>query len=198
MGRAASQPNEAAAGLPGEREMTTPTAQAEPGPALPASRRPLAERLATNPDGVLEQIARDYGVSTLDVVTALPEAHRTIVPADRFEPILQAVGQWGPILFIVHTPDIVLECEGVVPPGTFGRGYYNLHGDSPIGGHIRAENCTTIAFVSRPFMGRASCSIQFFNGSGEAMFKIFVRRDEARNLVSEQVAAFEALRATLA
>ena len=45
---------------------------------------------------------------------------------------------WGKILFIVHTADIVLECEGELPPGTYGRGYYNVHGDSPIGGHIRA------------------------------------------------------------
>jgi heme iron utilization protein len=43
-------------------------------------------------------------------------------------------------------------------------------------------------------MGRASLSIQFFNGAGEAMFKIFVRRDEARELIAEQVAKFEALR----
>jgi putative heme utilization carrier protein HutX len=98
------------------------------------------------------------------------------------------------ILFIVHTPDIVLECAGPLPPGTFGRGYYNVHGDGPIGGHIRAENCAAIAFVSRPFMGRASRSIQFFNGAGEAMFKIFVRRDEARELIPAQVAKLDALR----
>jgi putative heme utilization carrier protein HutX len=163
-----------------------------------ASRPPLAERLAVNADGVLEQIARDYAVSTLDVVKALPDEHRTLVGADHFARILEAVGAWGPILFIVHTPDIVLECEGVLPPGTFGSGYFNLHGDSPIGGHIRAENCAAIAFVSRPFMGRTSCSIQFFNAQGEAMFKIFVRRDEARSLIAEQVTAFEALRASFA
>ena len=52
-------------------------------------------------------------------------------------------------------------------------------------------------FVSRPFMGRPSRSLQFFNGAGEAMFKIFVRRDKERNLLSEQVARFDALRATL-
>ena len=163
-----------------------------------ATRPPLAERLAANPDGILEQIARDYGVSTLDVVSALPPEHRTLVAAEQFASILEAVGGWGPILFIVHTPDIVLECEGVLPPGSHGRGYYNLHGESPIGGHIKADRCARIAFVSRPFMGRSSCSIQFFNGDGEAMFKIFVRRDEARNLIADQVAAFEALRARFA
>jgi putative heme utilization carrier protein HutX len=158
---------------------------------------PLQQRLATNPDGILEDIARTYCVSTLDVVRALPEAHRTIVAGDRFETIFEAVTGWGYILFIVHTPDLVLECEGPLPPGTFGRGYFNLHGDSPIGGHIRASRCKEIAFVSRPFMGRESRSIQFFNLDGDAMFKIFVRRDEARNLIADQVARFDTLRASL-
>ena len=75
---------------------------------------------------------------------------------------------------------------------------FNLHGDSPIGGHIKAENCANIAFVSRPFMGRPSCSLQFFNRTGEAMFKVFVRRDSERNLIAEQVERFDALRRRIA
>src|SRR5690242_18059212 len=157
-------------------------------------RVPLAARLALNADGILEQIAREYGVSTLEVVRNLLPDHRSVVDGSAFESVMQDVTMWGDILFIVHTPDIVLECAGPLPPGTFGRGYYNVHGESPIGGHIRAENCAAIAFVSRPFMGRPSRSIQFFNGAGEAMFKIFVRRDDKRELIAEQVAKFDALR----
>jgi hypothetical protein len=161
-------------------------------------RPPLAVRLATNADGILEQIARDYGVSTYEVVRNLPNEHRTLAPAEAFADIMQDVTTWGDILFIVHTPDIVLECAGPLPPGTFGRGYFNVHGDSPIGGHIRAENCKSIAFVSRPFMGRASLSLQFFNGAGEAMFKIFVSRDAQRELIADQAEKFHALRARMA
>jgi putative heme utilization carrier protein HutX len=91
----------------------------------------------------------------------------------------------------------VLECAGKLPPGAFARGYFNLHGDGPIGGHIKAGNCTHIAFVSRPFMGRPSRSVQFFNAAGEAMFKVFVRRDAERNLLADQVARFDALRKRL-
>ena len=154
----------------------------------------LAERLAANPDGVLERIAAECGVSTLDVVKALPADYRTVVPGSRFSEIMADLEAWGEVLVIVHTPDIVLECVGRIPPGTVGRGYFNLHGDSPIGGHIRYENCAEIAFVSRPFNGRHSCSIQFFNGQGTAMFKVFVRRDAERNLLPEQKARFEQLR----
>jgi putative heme utilization carrier protein HutX len=159
-----------------------------------ATRPPLAERLSTNADGILEQIARDYGVSTFEVVQALPAEHRTIVSGSRFEEILGTLTEWGEVLFIVHTPDIVLECAGKVPPGSSGRGYFNLHGDSPISGHIKADNCAWIAFVSRPFMGRPSRSLQFFNRAGEPMFKVFVRRDDRRELLTDQVARFDALR----
>ena len=162
-----------------------------------AARPPLAERLAQSADGVLEQIAREYGVSTFEVVRALPAEHRAIVAGARFEEIMQALTTWGEVLFIVHTPDIVLECAGKIPPGSLARGYFNIHGDSPIGGHLKAENCTHIAFVSRPFMGRPSRSLQFFNGAGEAMFKVFVRRDAERNLLADQVQRFDELRARL-
>jgi putative heme utilization carrier protein HutX len=159
-----------------------------------AARPPLAERLASNPDGILEEVARAYGVSTFEVVQALPAAHRTIVSGTAFEAMMRAVAEWGEVLFVVHTPDIVLECAGKVPSGTFGRGWFNLHGEGPIGGHIKAENCRHIAFVSRPFMGRPSRSLQFFNAAGEAMFKVFVRRDENRELIAAQVERFDALR----
>ena len=160
-----------------------------------ADRPSLGARLAQSSDGILEQIAQEYGVSTFEVVRQLPSEHRTIVPGDKFEEMFQALTAWGEVLFIVHTPDIVLECVGKIPPGSSARGYFNLHGDSPIGGHLRAQNCEHIAFVSRPFMGRASLSLQFFNKAGGAMFKIFVRRDEKRELLPAQAEQFNALRA---
>jgi putative heme iron utilization protein len=42
-------------------------------------------------------------------------------------------------------------------------------------------------------MGRDSCSIQFFDTAGDAMFKIFVRRGSDRSLDEAQVAMFEKL-----
>jgi hypothetical protein len=47
-------------------------------------------------------------------------------------------------------------------------------------------------------MGRASRSIQFFNRSGEAMLKVFVRRDERREMIPEQVESFDAIRSSYA
>lgn len=151
--------------------------------------------LAAKPDGVVENIARECGVPSQIVLEALPGEYRTFVPAERFEAIWQKMTGWGKVLFIVHTADIVLECEGSLPPGAFGHGYFNIHGDSPIGGHIKAANCAAIYLVDRPFHGRRSCSVQFYNASGEAMFKVFVRRDKERALIGEQLVQFEAMKA---
>jgi hypothetical protein len=163
----------------------------------PPSDAALAERLARNSDGIVEQIAADAGLSPFDVIRHLPATQHLIVDGDRFEAIMARLTTWGDVLLIVHTKDIVLEVVGAIPPGQWGRGYFNLHGDSPIGGHFRGRNCTHIALVSRPFMGRPSRSIQFFNVDGEAMFKVFVRRDENRDLRADQLALFDALEAEL-
>lgn len=162
--------------------------------AAPAAMERVRELLAAKPDGVIEAVAREAGVSTLTVLEQAPASERVLIGPERFEALWQELATWGEVLFIVHTPDIVLECEGSLPVGSFGHGYYNIHGDSPIGGHIRAGNCRAIYVVDRAFHGRRSCSIQFFNGAGEAMFKVFVRRDAARALLPDQLERFEALK----
>jgi heme iron utilization protein len=164
---------------------------------LPDKLALVHARLAEKPDGVIEAVAREFGVPTQMVLEALPPEARIFVGPAQFEDIWQNLTTWGDVLFIVHTQDIVLECQGALPAGTFGAGYFNIHGDSPIGGHIKAANCRAIYLVDRLFHGRRSCSVQFFNAEGEAMFKVFVRRDEKRELLLDQCVKFEALAARL-
>ncbi|WP_439575091.1 heme utilization cystosolic carrier protein HutX [Phreatobacter sp.] len=152
--------------------------------------------LAAKPDGVIENVAREHGLPPREVLAMLPPGEAVSAPPAAFEAIWTDVTTWGEVLFIVNTPDIVLECHGPLVPGSSGHGWFNVHGDSPIGGHIKASNCQEICFVDRKFHGRRSLSIQFFNAAGEAMFKIFVRRDKARDLMADQVLRFEALRTT--
>lgn len=154
--------------------------------------------LAAKPDGVIENVAREHGLSPRQVLAMLPPGESIAAPAAAFEAIWNDVTSWGEILFIINTPDIVLECHGPLVPGSAGHGWFNVHGDSPIGGHIKASNCSEICFVDRVFHGRRSLSIQFYNGAGEAMFKIFVRRDKERALLPDQIVKFEALRARYA
>lgn len=150
--------------------------------------------LAEKPDGVVEAIAASAQVTPAEILEILPAGAAVIAGKDEFAPIWTALTSWGEVLFIVHTDDIVLEAEGTLPEGSEGHGWFNIHGDSPIGGHIKKDNCASVTFVDRAFHGRRSCSVWFMNAKGSAMFKVFVRRDENRELRVEQLAKFEALR----
>lgn len=149
--------------------------------------------LAEKPDAVLDFISRDLGVSLAEVIECLPDEERLSLPAESFEEVMNKLSELGTITFIVHTSDIVLECKGTVPKGSFGRGYFNIHGDSPIGGHIKAENCGSVHFLSRNMMGRPSNAVVVCNKQGEAMFKVYLGRDENRELIPEQVEKFNQL-----
>jgi putative heme utilization carrier protein HutX len=65
-------------------------------------------------------------------------------------------------------------------------------------GHLRPERCAAIALVERPFMGKSSAFIAFINVDGGIMFKVFVGRDEARALRSDQLQRFHALADSIA
>ncbi|SMH40021.1 heme utilization cystosolic carrier protein HutX [Azospirillum agricola] len=158
----------------------------------------LRARLAAEPGGVLEAVAADSGVSLRTVVECLPEDFRAFAPGSQAEAAMTDIADWGVVTVLVHSADLVLECKGPLPRGSFGRGFYNLAGGSPIGGHIRLDRCAAVAFVRRPFMGSGdSCAVIFFNGDGEAMFKIFVGRDGKRQLLADQVERFAALKTRL-
>jgi len=147
--------------------------------------------LAEKPDGILEIVASNCGASLLQVLQRLPDDDLRLLPGAQHESVWPHLTAWGEVLLIVHTPDIVLECTGSLPAGTTGHGYFNIHGDSPISGHIKMSNCKVIALVSRQFHGKRSCSVQFLNSDGNAMFKVFVKRNAAHELDPHSLNKFE-------
>lgn len=164
----------------------------------PDRRERALAALAEKPDGIVESIAASADVTPAEILEILPKGSAVIAPKESFLDIWNELTTWGIVLFLVHTEDVVAEIDGTLPAGSEGHGWFNIHGDSPIGGHIKKDNCASITFVDRAFHGRRSCSIWFMNAKGAPMFKIFVKRDEARELLPEQLAKFEALRASYA
>lgn len=125
-------------------------------------RRARAEAaLAEKPDGVVEAIAAKAEVTPAEILALLPAGAAVSAPAEKFNDIWNELRSWGEVLMIVQTPDIVFEVPGHLPEGTEGHGWFNIHGDSPIGGHIRQDNCASITFVDRGFHGRRSLSVWF-------------------------------------
>ncbi|WP_336818266.1 heme utilization cystosolic carrier protein HutX [Cedecea sp. MMO-103] len=155
----------------------------------------LADYLKTQPDGTLESIAAQYNVTLLDVVSQLPA--QALVSGEQFDTVWDTVVEWGSVTTLVHTADVIIEFSGELPSGFHRHGYFNLRGKKGMTGHIKAANCTHIALVERKFMGMDTASILFFNQAGSAMLKIFIGRDDHRQLLADQLAAFRALAETL-
>ena len=153
----------------------------------------LARYMAENPGAVIEEAAKQHAVTPRAVVEALPEGMRRFAGGEQFIAVMGDIATWGDVTLIVHTDDGIMEFTGPIPPGQVGRGYFNLMGSKGFHGHLRHERCGGLAFIERPFMGKLSVLIVFFNVDGGVMFKVFVGRDETRELKADQLAAFRAL-----
>ena len=162
-------------------------------PLSSETRAALEAALNEDPGAVIETLAETHGVSPAEVIDCLPDGQVVSVDGARFEALMGELATWGELTLIVHTPDLVLEARGVLPPGAMGRGFYNLHG-TPIGGHFRADRCAHIHLVSRKLFDKDTHSIQFYNRDGSCMFKVYLGRDAARQMIPEQVTRFLALR----
>lgn len=160
---------------------------------LERTQNPLAERLAKEPGLIIEQVAKEYDATLREAVEALPAEMRRFAPGDKFEEVMMDISRWGDVTLIIHSDDGVMEFSGPIPEGKVAQDYYNLAGSKGFHGHLRYKRCATVAFVERPTMGRASAAVLFINTDGGIMFKIFVGRDESRELKPDQLKAFRDL-----
>jgi len=159
----------------------------------PARLARLRERLTRPFQGALESLCQKYSLNLFQVTSSLPESNCKHFPGTDMVSILESLSEWGEVLLLINNQDGVFECKGSIPKGTIGRGYYNLGEGSPISGHLRYEACKDILCVRRSFHKKETCSIQFFNLKGAAMFKIFLGRDQSGAIRPEQLDHFEAL-----
>jgi len=159
-------------------------------------RKTINDRLEENPETMIFVLARELSVPEQAVMECLSENEMRRANAKHFDEIMNMIATWGNVTTIVQTGSVVLEAKGMLPVGSHGHGYFNLMGDKnySVGGHIRADLLSAIYFVERPFMGLISMSVQFYSLAGESMFKVYLGRDEKRQLLSEQIEKFKDMR----
>ena len=158
----------------------------------------ITEIITENPAKNNSVISQELGVPELTVVQCLPEAMVDLILPEHFDEITDEAAKWGELTLILQNDSVIFEVKSALPKGSYAKGYYNILGhEAPAGGHFRMDLLKAIAFVDKPFMGMRTLSIQFFNLSGNAMFKVFLGRDEKRNLLDEQVKSYLALKAKL-
>ena len=153
----------------------------------------IRAKLQENPGVMLEALAGNSGFSMAELIELLPRQMWKRTEGNRFIEIMQKLATLGKMTLVMNTPDVIIEFSGDIPPGKESHGFYNLDVNSPMHGHLRANNCKSIYLVERPFMKSQTVSIQFMNEAGEAMFKVFVGRNEKRELIAGQVDALRSI-----
>ena len=153
----------------------------------------IAERITEKKPLMLGMLAAEYSVSELDAAKALPESMRRFAPKDAFDQVWAELVTWEKATFIMQHAGTVLEVKGTIPPGTYGHGYFNLQGETGVGGHLKVDDLASICFLSMPFMGLESHSVQFFNTEGAIKFSIYAGRD-GRVLIPSVCESFFRLR----
>lgn len=158
----------------------------------------LKTYLAENPGAVIEDVARERKLTPRVVLESFPTGVVRFGAGEEFVSAMQEIAEWGDVTLIVHTDDAIFEFGGSVPRGETGQGYFNLSQPKGLHGHLRHARCGGVAFVERSFRGKASAFVAFLNVDGGIMFKVFVGRDESRELKADQLARFCALRERIA
>lgn len=138
----------------------------------------VAAMLAERKMLMLGGIAQECGVTEQEAARALPADMRSFCPAGDFDKVWEGISQWPSATFIIQHAGNVVEIKGKIPSGTHGHGYFNLAHGAALGGHIMADGVGEICFLSMPFMGLESHSVQFFGKDGGVMFAIYVGRED--------------------
>ena len=158
----------------------------------------IKQYLTENPAAMPAQVAVALSITELEVVTALPEEQLSLLPLSEKDDLLASLPEWGNMTTIVSASGSIFEFKGSFPKGKYAHGYYNLitKGEG-LHGHLKLDDISAIALISKPFRGTESHSINFFGAQGEVVFKVYLGRDKKRVLLSDQVERFQALKASV-
>ncbi|QUM79336.1 heme utilization cystosolic carrier protein HutX [Moritella sp. 5] len=140
------------------------------------------------------EIALELNCSELQVIQALPEQEVNMLPAEQAQRLLSNIADWGKVTCIIEVSGFVFEVKAPFPKGRNAYGYYNLSHDSDgLQGHLKLDNVSAIALLTRKVRGKLSYYVQFFDHEGHSVFKIYLGRNKDGEVNPEQIARFHAL-----
>lgn len=155
----------------------------------------VIEILEKDPSLLPSDIAKQLNLSEFEVVKSLPETMVTLIAGVKAQEILEGLVGFGDVTTIVRLFGSIFEVKAPFPKGKLAHGYYNLMGrNGELHGHLSLDLMHDIALVSKPFRGAESHYFGFFDQDGHSIFKIYLGRDKKRQLLPEQVSAFNVLK----
>jgi putative heme utilization carrier protein HutX len=150
------------------------TAQSR-GDSLDERARRIREAVQRAPSKMTLQLARDLGVPEVEVIRALPAGRAVELDVGRWEDLLRGLADLGKVHVIVSNGAATLEAFGEFGNFSTWGEFFNVQ-TKALDMHIRYSELAAAFAVEKPghMDGVNTLSIQFFDRTGSAAFKVFL------------------------
>ncbi len=128
-----------------------------------------------NPGAMTMQLAREFGVPEAEIVRAMPEGRAVELDVARWEDLIRRLETLGQVHVIVTNGAATLESVGRFGGFSTWGEFFNVQ-TKDLDMHIRHPNLGTVCAVEKPshMNGVNTLSVQFFDRTGAAAFKVFL------------------------
>jgi putative heme iron utilization protein len=159
----------------------------------------IRAELAAHPDAMMLEVSRRHGVPEYDVLALIGAPRAVVLDAARWEEILKALTTLGNVRVLVSNSGITMEARGTFGGFSQVGDYFNVQ-TSTLDLHLRWAQIVGAMALEKPshLSGRPTASVQFFDGDGTAIMKVFLLFGERADDTDARRAAFHTLRETFA
>jgi putative hemin transport protein len=147
-----------------------------------------------NPRKMTLQLARDLGVPEVEVIRAFPSDRVMELDIARWEELLTSLEAFGSVRVLVSNGATTIEVDGQFGGFSTAGEFFNVQTET-LDMHIRWRQLAAVFAVEKPghMDGASTRSLQFFDQTGAAAFKVFL--NFGGPIPSEREAQFVSLRA---
>ncbi|MDR2426805.1 MAG: hypothetical protein LBD46_06490 [Endomicrobium sp.] len=139
----------------------------------------------------IRAISKEHNVSELDVIKVLETGKYVRLLGKEFvKKLIEELPSLGELLILIEHGGSIFEITSIFLPVCESHGYYNL-GRAALSGHLNTDKITNIGVISENLFGRRSCSWVFLGENGEPVFKVYLKRDENKEILKDQLSVFE-------
>jgi putative hemin transport protein len=144
-----------------------------------AHQTEMADRIRaaveSNPRKMTLQLAHDLGVPEVEIIRAFPADRVTELDVGRWKELLQSLETFGAVRVLVSNGAATIEVDGQFGGFSTTGEFFNVQTDS-LDMHIRRRELGAAFAVEKPghMDGMATRSVQFFDQTGAAAFKVFL------------------------